>query len=128
VFAMLTGHLNELIGDRLLGVSICRFVAQPYDGRQLPPRNQLDLSPHLDLPKYFQSSGSIFDEATTHPSVAETVSQCGREFQLSLITDRSPRSERIVRKIESPFLVGGCVLTQRSTLPDAVLALLPPQG
>jgi len=44
-------HLDELVQDYLLAVSICCFVAQPYGHCQFASRNQLDPSPHLYLPK-----------------------------------------------------------------------------
>jgi hypothetical protein len=53
VFAMTTSHLDELVQDHHLAVSICGFLAQPYGRAQFPSRNQLDPSPHLDLPKQF---------------------------------------------------------------------------
>src|SRR6185437_2593371 len=52
----------------------------------------------------------------------------GKSIDHAQHPDRSTCRDRIVHKIQCPFLVGCRVLTQRSTLPDAVFTLLPPQG
>lgn len=47
VFAMIPGHLRELIQNQLFAFRICCSIPQAYGYGQLPACNQLDPSPHL---------------------------------------------------------------------------------
>jgi hypothetical protein len=83
MFSVISGDLRELVEYRLLAGSICLAVATPDYGCQLLSRFQTHPSPHLRLPAsrlLQRHAGSIFDEATTHCSVANMVRQCDRDF------------------------------------------------
>src|SRR6516162_2009655 len=80
MLTMVPGHLGELVQDHLLAYPICRLIALS-DGRcQFPSCAQLDPSPHFP-PSGVVHAGSIFNEATTHLSVANLVSQCADRRQ-----------------------------------------------
>ena len=112
VFAMIPSHLDELVQDQSLAISIRCLVAVAYRLCQLPTRSQLDSSPHLrHLPTWYYTSGSIFDEATTHCSVAKIVSQCdGKECLTSdtalFFALQHPRTLRIKNHSDGGRILG----------------------
>ena len=77
VFAVISRDLRELVQDQFLGCPICDLIALANCRCQLSTRRQLNFSPHLRLPacRLCSMLGSILDEATTHYSVANIVSQ-----------------------------------------------------
>src|SRR5215469_5142997 len=82
VFAVISGHFREFVQDQFLSYSICGSIALADCRGQLSTRRQLNFSPHLRLPAwpFYSTLGSILDEATTHCSVANMVTQCDGEF------------------------------------------------
>jgi hypothetical protein len=79
MLTVITGHLGELIQDHLLPDPIRCLITLSDGCCQFSSCAQSDPSPHFRLPAWVHA-GSIFNEATTHLSVAILVSQCAREF------------------------------------------------
>jgi hypothetical protein len=78
VFAVISGHFREFVENQFLSYPICGSIALADGCGQLSARLQPNFSPHLRLPacRLCSTLGSILDEATTHCSVANMVSQC----------------------------------------------------
>src|SRR5664280_457723 len=90
MLTVIPGHLGELIQDHLLADSI-RCLITLFDGCcQFSSCGQSDPSPHSRLPAWVHA-GSIYNEATTHLSVAILMSQCAwlkhhRTYETTLST------------------------------------------
>src|SRR6516164_3487152 len=82
MLTMVPSHLGELIQDHLLAYPVCRSITLSDGCCQFPSCAQLDPSPHFP-PSGVVHAGSIFNEATTHLSVANLVSQCDEKERLT---------------------------------------------
>ena len=82
MLTMVPSHLGELVKIIFLRTRVCRLITLPDGCCQFPSCAQLDPSPHSP-PSGVVHAGSIFNEATTHLSVANLVSQCDEKERLT---------------------------------------------